>query len=54
MTEPRRMSYAELRSARWHGATDLRSFGHRLRTKQMGFASRATQRHGSSSKPFAR
>ncbi len=39
MTEPRRKSYAQLRSARWYGASDLRSFGHRSRTKQMGFAS---------------
>jgi dihydroxy-acid dehydratase len=34
----RRKPYAELRSARWYGASDLRSFGHRSRTKQMGFA----------------
>jgi dihydroxy-acid dehydratase len=34
----RRKSYDELRSARWYGATDMRSFGHRSRTKQMGFA----------------
>jgi dihydroxy-acid dehydratase len=27
-----------LRSHRWYGATDLRSFGHRSRTLQMGFA----------------
>src|SRR5919112_1451624 len=27
----------ELRSHRWYGATDLRSFGHRSRTAQMGF-----------------
>jgi len=33
-----RKSYDELRSARWLGAQDLRSFGHRSRTKQMGFA----------------
>ncbi len=33
-----RRSYGELRSARWYGASDLRSFGHRSRTKQMGFA----------------
>ncbi|MEJ1978420.1 MAG: L-arabinonate dehydratase [Acetobacteraceae bacterium] len=26
-----------LRSFRWYGATDLRSFGHRSRTKQMGY-----------------
>ncbi len=37
MTTSRRKSYAELRSARWYGATDLRSFGHRSRTKQMGY-----------------
>jgi dihydroxy-acid dehydratase len=34
----RRKSYDELRSARWYAATDMRSFGHRSRTKQMGFA----------------
>jgi len=28
----------DLRSHRWYGAQDLRSFGHRSRTKQMGFA----------------
>jgi dihydroxy-acid dehydratase len=28
----------ELRSHRWFGATDLRSFGHRSRTLQMGYA----------------
>lgn len=28
----------ELRSHRWYGVDDLRSFGHRSRTKQMGFA----------------
>ena len=38
MTNPRRKTYEELRSARWYGAKDLRSFGHRSRTKQMGFA----------------
>jgi dihydroxy-acid dehydratase len=27
----------QLRSHRWYGATDLRSFGHRSRTAQMGF-----------------
>src|ERR671929_1091848 len=27
----------DLRSHRWYGATDLRSFGHRSRTAQMGF-----------------
>ena len=38
MPASRRKTYAELRSARWYGASDLRSFGHRSRTKQMGFA----------------
>ena len=28
---------AELRSHRWYGVKDLRSFGHRSRTAQMGF-----------------
>src|SRR5918911_5427090 len=28
----------ELRSYRWYGVHDLRSFGHRSRTKQMGYA----------------
>jgi dihydroxy-acid dehydratase len=31
-------SAADLRSARWYGPADLRSFGHRSRTKQMGYA----------------
>jgi dihydroxy-acid dehydratase len=34
----RRKSYDQLRSARWYGAGDLRAFGHRSRTKQMGFS----------------
>ncbi|UCD67570.1 MAG: dihydroxy-acid dehydratase [Betaproteobacteria bacterium] len=34
----RKKSCEELRSHRWLGATDLRSFGHRSRTLQMGFA----------------
>ncbi len=38
MSERRKKTYAELRSARWYGAQDLRSFGHRSRTKQMGFS----------------
>lgn len=29
----------QLRSHRWYGVEDLRSFGHRSRTKQMGYAS---------------
>jgi dihydroxy-acid dehydratase len=37
VTSPRK-TYAELRSARWYGASDLRAFGHRSRTKQMGLA----------------
>jgi dihydroxy-acid dehydratase len=37
VTSSRRKQYADLRSAKWYGATDLRSFGHRSRTKQMGF-----------------
>jgi dihydroxy-acid dehydratase len=34
----RRKTPQELRSHRWYGVNDLRSFGHRSRTKQMGFA----------------
>ena len=30
----------ELRSHRWYGASDLRSFGHRSRTAQMGYRGR--------------
>jgi len=37
MNRPRKKP-EELRSHRWYGATDLRSFGHRSRTKQMGYA----------------
>ena len=33
-----RKSPQELRSSRWFGPDDLRSFGHRSRMKQMGFA----------------
>jgi dihydroxy-acid dehydratase len=33
-----RKSPTELRSHRWYGAKDLRSFGHRSRTLQMGYA----------------
>ena len=36
MSKPRRKP-EELRSHRWYGATDLRSFGHRSRTAQMGY-----------------
>ena len=35
---PRRKSPGELRSARWFAPDDLRSFGHRSRTMQMGYA----------------
>jgi dihydroxy-acid dehydratase len=38
MTRPRKAP-GTLRSHRWLGAHDLRSFGHRSRTKQMGFSS---------------
>ena len=31
-----KMSPEELRSYRWYGVRDLRSFGHRSRTKQSG------------------
>jgi dihydroxy-acid dehydratase len=34
----RRKLPEELRSHRWYGATDLRSFGHRSRTAQMGYS----------------
>jgi dihydroxy-acid dehydratase len=33
-----RKRYEELRSYRWYGVPTLRAFGHRSRTKQMGFA----------------
>ena len=33
-----RKTLGELRSQRWFGATDLRSFGHRSRALQMGYA----------------
>ena len=35
-TRPRKKP-EELRSHRWYGVNDLRSFGHRSRTAQMGF-----------------
>jgi dihydroxy-acid dehydratase len=38
MAASRRKVYDDLRSARWYGANDMRSFGHRSRTKQMGFS----------------
>ena len=33
-----RMTAERLRSARWFGPADLRSFGHRSRAMQMGYA----------------
>ena len=41
MQEPskNRKSREELRSHRWYGVNDLRSFGHRSRTAQMGYTS---------------
>ncbi len=38
MTELPRKKPEDLRSARWFGPADLRSFGHRSRTMQMGYA----------------
>src|SRR6266567_7516954 len=35
---PQKKTPQELRSNRWFGANDLRSFGHRSRAKQMGYA----------------
>ena len=35
---PRKKTPEDLRSRRWFGVKDLRSFGHRSRTAQMGFA----------------
>jgi dihydroxy-acid dehydratase len=39
MTQPRqrRKTAADLRSHRWFGREDFRSFGHRSRAKQAGF-----------------
>ncbi len=37
MSSSRRKSPEQLRSHRWYGAKDLRSFGHRSRTMQMGY-----------------
>ena len=34
----RRLTPADLRSHRWFGKDDLRSFGHRSRAKQAGFS----------------
>ena len=36
-TAPTRKTAQELRSWRWYGAKDLRAFGHRSRTAQMGY-----------------
>jgi dihydroxy-acid dehydratase len=38
VSAPRRKKPEELRSHRWYGASDLRSFGHRSRTAQMGYS----------------
>ncbi|MEH6650361.1 MAG: L-arabinonate dehydratase [Motiliproteus sp.] len=38
-SDKRKMSPEQLRSFRWFGKDDLRSFGHRSRVKQMGFTS---------------
>ncbi len=38
MTLPRKKEPVDLRSQRWFGREDLRSFGHRSRAKQMGYA----------------
>jgi len=35
---PEKKTPEQLRSSRWFGANDLRSFGHRSRAKQMGYA----------------
>ena len=37
MTTTKRKKPEELRSHRWYGAQDMRSFGHRSRTAQMGY-----------------
>jgi dihydroxy-acid dehydratase len=34
----KKKTYAELRSHRWYGVDTLRAFGHRSRTKQLGFS----------------
>ena len=36
-TKPRKKPQ-DLRSHRWYGVNDLRSFGHRSRTAQMGYS----------------
>ncbi len=38
MARPRKKKPEDLRSQRWFGRNDVRSFGHRSRTKQAGFA----------------
>ena len=37
LTISKKKNYADLRSARWFGAEDLRAFGHRSRAMQMGY-----------------
>lgn len=39
MSRRKLQSASELRSHRWYGASDLRAFGHRSRTAQMGYTS---------------
>ena len=38
MSPPRRKAVADLRSHRWFGRDDLRTFGHRSRAKQLGYS----------------
>ena len=40
----RRKTAEQLRSHRWYGVNDLRSFGHRSRTAQMGYIGRGLPR----------
>ncbi|MEP6943394.1 MAG: L-arabinonate dehydratase [Betaproteobacteria bacterium] len=37
-TKPRRKTPEQLRSHRWYGVDDMRAFGHRSRTAQMGYS----------------
>jgi dihydroxy-acid dehydratase len=43
MTSKPRKKPEELRSHKWYGVNDMRSFGHRSRTAQMGYTA-ATMR----------
>ena len=40
MASSKRLKPEDLRSHRWYGVDDLRSFGHRSRTRQMGYDAR--------------